>query len=100
MKYKISATQRLSPLGVKGALLFVTTPFLSGVFLYWLPIEMAKPSFVGQPAVPATLLSVSALLFLASCVMLLIGRTQTYQISTENPEDNRSTTSGVKPLWS
>lgn len=100
MKYSISATQRLSPLGVKGAILFLTTPLLSGLFLYWLPIEMAKPSFVGQPAVPATLLVLSSLLFLASCIMLLVGRTQTYQVRAESPEEGRSTSSGAKPLWS
>ncbi|MCZ7886009.1 MULTISPECIES: hypothetical protein [Agrobacterium] len=100
MKYSISATQRLSPLGVKGAILFLTTPLLSGIFLYWLPIELAKPSFVGQPAVPAVLLVLSSLLFLASCIMLLIGRTQTYQVHTESPEESRSTSSGAKPLWS
>lgn len=100
MRYSISATQHLSPLGVKGAILFMTTPLLSGAFLYWLPIEMAKPSFVGQPAIPAVLLLMSGLLFLASCIMLLIGRTQTYQVRTEASEQAPSTSSGAKPLWS
>ena len=81
-KFRITGAQKFTDTGRIGVWMFILSPAAAGLFYFWWLYEIAKP-YDKIPGVAASLCFIASVAFFISIPLIVVGRTETFNIEVD-----------------